>query len=293
MDLRIALSRARRSLRDDARLHLVAIASLVIAFLCLGAALLSVQNVARIAERWGGARRLTVYLRDNAQASDVAQLRLILESLPEIAAVGYISPADAKREFSQQVDVALDSSALPAEAFPASLELTMRPSATEAHALELAKRIRRFGAVEEVETYRDWLAQLDTLLTAGKSAVAALALLVAVCVLAIVGNTIRLAVVQRRREIEVLKLCGATDGFVRGPFVVEGTLQAALAAFVALLLLLVLYASMRGYVEGTFGSIMGVRTVFLHPLTALAMTLGGGAVGALGSALSLRRYLRI
>lgn len=293
MDLRTAVSRAKRSLRDDARLHVVAIASLVVAFLCLGAALLSVQNVARVAERWGGARRLTVYLRSEASPSDVAQLRLILESLPELAKVAYISPADAKREFSQQVDVGIDLEGLPSEAFPASLELSMRASAGASQATELAKRIRRFTAVEEVETYQDWLAQLDTLLTAGKSAVALLALLVGICVLAIVGNTIRLAVVQRRREIEVLKLCGATDSFVRGPFVVEGTVQAALAALLAMLVLLVLYASLRGYVEGTFGSIMGVRTAFLHPAYALAITLGGGACGALGSALSLRRYLRV
>jgi cell division transport system permease protein len=280
-------------LRDDARLHVVAIASLVIAFLCLGAALLSVQNVSRVAERWGGARRLTVYLKDAAQQSEVAQLRLILESLPEISKVAYLSPVDAKREFSQQVDLGIDAAALPTEAFPASLELTLQASAAEAHARELAKRIRRFSAVEEVETYHDWLAQLETLLVAGKSAVAVLSCLVAICVLAIVGNTIRLAVVQRRREIEVLKLCGATDSFVRGPFVVEGTLQAGLAAAVALLLLLILYTSMRGYVEGTFGSVLGVRTIFLHPLIVLALILGGAAVGALGSALSLRRYLRV
>jgi cell division transport system permease protein len=293
MDFRIAVSRAKRSLRDDVRLHVVAIASLVIAFLCLGAALLSVENISRIAERWGGAKRLTVYLRDAAQESDVAQLRLILESLPEVKQVRYISAAEAKREFSQQVDVGVEAATLPAEAFPASLELTMQAHATETHTEELASRVRRFGAVDEVETYRDWLTQLDTLLAAGRSAVALLTLLVAVCVLAIVGNTIRLAVVQRQREIEVLKLCGATDSFVRGPFVVEGTLQGVLAASVALLCLLCLYLGLRGYVEGTFGAIMGVRMVFLPPLTALALVSGGGMIGAAGSALSLRRYLRV
>lgn len=293
MDIRIALSRAKRSLRDDVRLHVVAIASLVIAFLCLGAALLGVENISRIAERWGGAKRLTVYLRDTAQQSDVAQLRLILESLPEVQQVRYISAAEAKHEFAQQVDVGIDPATLPVEAFPASLELSMRSFANEAHAIELAKRIRRFGAVDEVETYHDWLTQLNTLLAAGRSAVAVLTLLVSVCVLAIVGHTIRLAVVQRRREIEVLKLCGATDSFVRGPFVVEGSLQGALASLLAIVLLLSMYTALRGYVEGTFGALMGVRTTFLHPLTAFALVAGGGMIGAAGSALSLRRYLRV
>jgi cell division transport system permease protein len=123
--------------------------------------------------------------------------------------------------------------------------------------------------------------------------VALLAMLVVVCVLAIIGNTIRLAVLNRRREIEVLKLCGATDSFVRSPFMIEGTLQAALAAFVALLLLLCAYLVMRSYVEGTLSAVTGVRTVFLDPLTALGVVGGAGAIGAIGSALSLRRYLSV
>jgi cell division transport system permease protein len=279
MDLWTALSRAKRGLRDDLRLHVIAIASLVVAFLCLGAALLSVENLSRIAERWGGQKHLTVYLKDGAQDGDVAQLRLVLESLPDAEKVRHVSAADARKEFAEQADMGVQISALPQDAFPASLEVSLR--------------VRRFGAVEDVETYHDWFSQMGTLLSAGKSAVALLAMLVVVCVLAIIGNTIRLAVLNRRREIEVLKLCGATDSFVRSPFMIEGTLQAALAAFVALLLLLCAYLVMRSYVEGTLSAVTGVRTVFLDPLTALGVVGGAGAIGAIGSALSLRRYLSV
>lgn len=293
MDLWTALSRAKRGLRDDLRLHVIAIASLVVAFLCLGAALLSVQNLSRIAERWGGQKHLTVYLKDGAQEGDVAQLRLVLESLPDAEKVRHVSAADARKEFAEQADMGVQVSALPQDAFPASLEVSLRTRTTEQRVGEIAERVRRFGAVEDVETYHDWFSQMGTLLSAGKSAVALLAMLVVVCVLAIIGNTIRLAVLNRRREIEVLKLCGATDSFVRSPFMIEGTLQAALAAFVALLLLGCAYLVMRSYVEGTLSAVTGVRTVFLDPLTALSVVGGAGAIGAIGSALSLRRYLSV
>jgi cell division transport system permease protein len=293
MEISTALSRAKRGFRDDIQLHLVAIASLVVAFLCLGAALLSVTNLSRIAERWGGARHLTVYLKDGAQAGDVAQLRMVLESLQEARQVRYVSAAEARKEFAEQAEMGVQAQALPADAFPASLELALRSQANDQRVGEIAERVRRFSAVDEVETYHDWFAQMGTLLRAGRSAVALLAMLVVVCVLAIIGNTIRLAVANRRHEIEVLKLCGATDGFVRSPFVIEGTLQAAAAATVALLLLLIAYFCLRGYVEGTLSAITGVRTVFLSPLTALAIIAGGGSIGALGSALSLRRYLQV
>jgi cell division transport system permease protein len=291
MNISTAASRAKRGLRDDLRLHLVAIASLVVAFLCLGAALLSVTNLARIAERWSGSQHLTVYLKDAAQGSDVAQLRLVLESLQEIQRVRHVSAAQARKEFAEQAD--LRGQGLPADAFPASLEVVLRSRASEQRVAEIAERVRRFDAVDEVETYHDWFAQMGTLLRAGKSAVALLALLVAICVLAIIGNTIRLAVVNRRGEIEVLKLCGATDEFVRSPFVIEGTLQAATAAAVALLLLFVTYLCMRGYVEAALSTVTGMRTVFLDPLTALCIVAGGGLIGALGSAISLRRYLQV
>jgi cell division transport system permease protein len=293
MDLWTALSRAKRGFRDDFRLHVIAIASLVVAFLCLGAALLSVENLSRIAERWSGAKHLTVYLKDGAQEGDIAQLRLVLESLSDAERVRYVSAADARKEFAEQADIGVQLASLPVDAFPASLEVALRAQTAESRVGDIAERVRRFGAVDEVETYHDWFSQMGTLLSAGKSAVAMLAMLVVVCVLAIIGNTIRLAVANRRREIEVLKLCGATDGFVRSPFMIEGTLQAALAATVALFVLLCVYLSLRGYVEGTLSAITGVRTVFLDPLTALGIVAGGAAVGALGSALSLRRYLNV
>lgn len=293
MDLWTALSRAKRGFRDDLRLHLVAIASLVVAFLCLEAALLSVTNLTHVAERWRGAQHMTVYLKDGQQPGDVAQLRLVLESLHEALEVKLVSAEQARQDFAAQVDVGVDPASLPADAFPASLEVTMRDHVSQQRATEIAERVRSFGAVEDVETYRDWFAQMSTLVQAGRSAVALLALLVAVCVLAIIGNTIRLAVANRRREIEVLKLCGATDGYVRNPFVVEGAAQAIAAAVVALLLLLIAYLAVRGHVQATLSAIVGVKPVFLEPLVMLAVVLGGGVMGALGSALSLRRYLRV
>jgi len=114
-----------------------------------------------------------------------------------------------------------------------------------------------------------------------------------ICVLAVVGNTIRLAVAGRREEVEVLKLCGATDGFVRTPFVLEGALQGFVAALTAVVVLLVGYLLLRGQVDDTLATLTGVRATFLSPVVALGLVLGGGAVGAIGSAVSLRRYLAV
>lgn len=293
MDLMTMLSRAQRGLRDDLRLHIVAVASLVVAFLCLGAALLAITNLSHMTTRWGQERNLSIYLKDGAKDADIAQLRLVLESVEDIVKAELISSEAARKQFAAQADLGIPIDALPQEAFPPSLEITLKPGTTAERVGKIAKRVESFAAVDAVETYQSWFSQLAALVSAGRAASIALALLVIVCVVAVVGNTIRLAVAGRRQEIEVLKLCGATDNFVRGPFVMEGALQSTSAALVAVILLSVAYLSLHGRVDQSLSSLMGVTTVFLSPMWLLAIVFGGATIGALGSMLSLRRYLSV
>src|SRR4030095_6324889 len=103
-----------------------------------------------------------------------------------------------------------------------------------------------------------------------------LAVLVAFCVFAVVGNTIRLAVASRSGEIEVMKLCGATDGVVRRPFVIEGTLQGLFAGVLSIVLLFISFSLFRSELNATLAAILGVRTYFLDVWATLAIILGGG-----------------
>jgi cell division transport system permease protein len=122
---------------------------------------------------------------------------------------------------------------------------------------------------------------------------AGLAVLVMFCVIAVIGNTIRLAVARRRQEIQVMKLCGATNGFVRGPFVIEGMFQGFASALLAVLALLVGYLALHESVDSTLAVLTGSRVVFLSVWTWLLLLIGGALVGAAGGALSVRRYLSV
>ncbi|AKF07775.1 cell division protein FtsX [Sandaracinus amylolyticus] len=293
MDLKSAFARATRAMREEAGLHLVAISSLTIAFLCLATSLLAITNLGALADSWGRTARLSVYLRDGAEAQDVEELRIALEGLPEVRAIEHLTSSAAREQFLRDAEIGADLSALPADAFPASLEIELAAGVTGARVDAITDRVRRFGSVEDVETYRGWFARVESLVVAGRGVASGLALLVVLCVVFVVGNTIRLAVAGRRDEIEVMKLCGATNGFVRGPFIVEGAVQGSVSALVALLILLVAYVALRGHVDGTLASIVGTQSVFLHPGVALALVLGGALLGATGSVLSLRRYLAV
>jgi cell division transport system permease protein len=293
MELKAVITRAQRGFRDDLRLHAVAVASLVVAFLCLGTALLSVENLNRVAERWSRSQHLTIYLREQARPDAVAQLRLVLESLREVSKLEHVSSERARQLFAEQTQLNHGLAELPSEAFPASLELELSTGVSEARIDKLAQRIRQFEVVEEVETYRAFVSQFHKLLDAGRSGAALLALLVLICVVAVIANTIRLAIANRRREIEVLKLCGATDSFVRSPFLLEGAIQAMLSATLAMLLLSLGYVAVRGQIEASLTNLTGVHMVFLSATSVLAVIGAAAVIGGLGSALSLRRYLQV
>ena len=293
MDFKTILGRAKRGLREELRLYLVAVSSLAVAFLCVAGVLLAVTNLSAVAERWGRSGRMSVYLRDGAQPDDVTRLRVVLEGMREVESVEQLTSEDARRQFLEHSDVEADLAALPPEVFPASLEVSLAEGTSVQRVASISERIGSLRAVDDVETYRAWFDRLDGLLSAGRGIAGVLALLVALCVLAVIGNTIRLAVARRREEIEVMKLCGATDGFVRGPFVMEGTFQGFASALVAVLVLLLGFALLRGHLDASLAALSGTHVAFLQPWMLVALVLGGAAIGALGSALSLRRYLTV
>ncbi|MBX3272899.1 MAG: permease-like cell division protein FtsX [Sandaracinaceae bacterium] len=292
MPFKTAITRAARAMREDLRLHVVAISSLTVAFLCLAAAIFAVTNLSSVAESWARQGRMSVYLVEGASPEDVAQLRLLLDGLPEVREVEHVTSREARAELAREAGEA-ELGRLPADLFPASLEVTLAGGTSAARTAAIAERVRRVRAVEAVETYEAWFGRLEALVATGRVVALVLAGLVLLCVLFVVANTIRLAISGRRDEIEVLKLCGASNGFVRGPFIVEGAVQGILSSGIAVGLLLAAFLALRGDVDATIAALAGVRAAFIHPTIAVLLVVGGGLVGAAGSALSLRRYLGV
>ncbi len=292
-DWKTIVARAKRGLREELRLYLVAISSLSVAFLCVGGALLFDANMGALAERWGQSGRMSIYLKTDAVASDVAQLQGVLEALPEVSAVEHLSSEQARSAFLEDSEMVADLASLPAEAFPPSLEVSLAAGTSLERSGAIATRVGEFRAVSDVESYRGFFDRLQALMVAGRGVAGLLAFLVALCVLAVIGNTIRLAVARRRGEIEVMKLCGATDRFVRSPFVLEGTFQGIAAALLAVVVLIGSFLVLRHHIDGSVAALTGIQATFIDPLMLVALIIGGGVVGAIGSALSLRRYLAV
>lgn len=286
------LDRAWRGGRNDWRLHLLSIFSVAVAFVCLASALLVVANAHEMRDRWARSGRASVYLSAGASEEQIRTVERALRATPGVTAVRFVSGVEARRELlADRVDDVLAS--LPDEAFPASLEVALEGDDATARLETVSRQLSALPMVERVETYGAWSQRLGALLAGGVSAAALLALVVLAAVVSVVSSTIRLTLQRRRIEVEVLKLVGATDSFVRRPFVIEGAAQGGIGAGLALALLAVLYAIVRSQFDGQLGVLLGVTPSFLPLLVQVGMVLLGTVLGAGAAFLSLRRLLSI
>lgn len=281
--------RARRGIFREWRLYALSVFSLAVAFVCLGAALLFVVNLEQLETRWSNAGRLTVYLKDGQSDADRDALQRALGKVEGVASVSHVSREQAQRSLDGQTGL----ETLPVEAFPEALEVTLDDS-LRGPALDTMKmQLARIPGVDEVEGYEAWTTRLSKLTRGGVVAAGLLALVVLGAVLAVVSSTIRLALQRRKAEVEVLRLVGATDRYIKGPFVFEGSLQGALGALCALLLLGILFHLVRSYTDAELFTLLGTTPTFLPVAVCAGLLALGGGMGALASLLGLRRWVTV
>ena len=294
--LRAILMGLGRALGGAARRPLVtllATGAVGVSLLLVGLVVLAAQNVSRLTQPWGQGVQMVVYLGDDATPERARAIAEILRSVDAIERVDYVPPDAALARLEQSLGERRDLlQGVEVGYLPASLEVTLKDGVREvAEASPLVARLRATPGVEEVEFLGDWVAKVTSLIRTLRLAAAALALVVALACVYVVAGTIKLGMYARKDEIEVLKLVGATDNFVKGPLVVEGALQGALGAGVALALL---FATFRlgapALEEALAGAVGPLHLSFLPPAHAALVLAAGATLGILGSWVAIGKY---
>jgi cell division transport system permease protein len=284
------LQRALRGAKNDLRLHALGIFSVAVAFVCLSATLLAVVNVDALRSRWVSLGRASVYLTRDAKPEQIAGIERALRASDGVVSVRHVTSEDARREVARAgKDPVLD--ALPSDAFPASLEVSVRKDVGTERLAQIAAQLGSLPAVASVETYGGWTERLESLLGGGVTAAGLLALIVFAAVVSVVSSTIRLSLQRRKLEVEVMKLVGATDSYVRQPFVIEGALQGAVGAALAVGVLGILFLVVNSHVDARLVALFGVAPTFLPWTLVLATVLVGASLGAVAAFVSLRRFV--
>jgi cell division transport system permease protein len=287
--LKMVLSEAGRSITSNLSTSIAATMTVLIGMFLLGLLIALGTWVVSWSDHVKDQLQVKVFFVENVKKEQVAGVRAYLHQDPRVKEYAYVSKTEAlKRMRKKYPELTAD---LPSNPLPASYEVTPR-KAEEVKALSADIRKEKFAGVERV---KDGQQTSKRILQVAR--VIEVIFLVAVIVLLIasvllIANTIRLSIFSRRREIEVMKLVGATNWFVRGPFMVEGLICGAAGAVAAIVLLWLGKAVALPAILGHIDTADDVRAIAFS-LTALILLVVGLGVGAVGSGLTLRRYLRI
>ena len=205
-----------------------------------------------------------------------------IAAFPEVAKVDYITSEQALERARSEMEEFQD--VFEEDVLPASLEIRLKPGMTSPETIRLvADRIRSYSFIDDIRYGQEWVEKLHRVRTIATVTGIILGLAFAAVAVIIIGATIRMAVLARAREISIMRLVGATDGFIRRPFLVEGFIKGVLGGALALLLTWIAASMISRYF---------IETTFFSSEMALLGLLVGALMGLAGSAVSVGRHLR-
>ena len=251
------------------------------------------SNLQSLGRHWDGGASLSLFLAQRIDPAAARELRQRLLGWPEIDAVQLITPEQALAEFRALSGFGdalelLDENPLPAV-------LAVRPTPAHAGAASAATLLQRLRALPEVDMARldlKWVKRFNAILAIVRRAVLVMGALLALAVLLIVGNTIRLEIQNRHEEIEIAKLIGATNAFIRRPFLYTGLWYGLAGGLLATLLVEAGFVSLAGpvaHLAGLYDSRFALQALGLAEIGALLA--GGASLGLAGAWLTVGRHL--
>jgi cell division transport system permease protein len=290
------LREALRGLRRSSAPALAALLTILLTALVLGVFIPIVQATTGTANEVRSRVVVDVYVSDSATDEETAELRRALMSTPNVQSVEFISKGEALARAEEKNPKAFKEGAelLGSNPLPASFRITPEdPDRIQEIVDALVPNGRpRLTAIDEVRNREE---ETDKILSATglvKGLTAALAGLLVLASIALVANTIRLSVFARRREVEVMKLVGATNWFIRWPFVIEGIVVGFFGGLLAVLMLTVAKETLIDPLSEDFALLAAPDTID-YPLLVALLMLACVVVSALGSGITLRRFLRV
>ncbi len=222
------------------------------------------------------------FIADGTPLDAVGEAMGDIGAFPEVAKVEYVSPeaalARARRDLGEFSDVFEET------ILPASIDIHLRAGLRDPQTVKsVADRVNSFQFVDDVRYGQEWVEKLYRLRGIAAATGAGLGIAFAAVAVIIIGATIRVSVLARAREIAIMRLVGATDAFIRAPFLIDGFIKGIIGGMLALLLTWIAYRM----VDTRF-----IKLVFFDPRLIMIGVLSGALIGVAGSATSVWRHLR-
>lgn len=251
------------------------------------------NNLQSVTHDWDDSGQVTLFMSTKMDESAIKILSKRIKDHPEIEKVEYVSAKEALKEFKGRSEFGQLLDGLQDNPLPPSLIVTPTIAAKQGGNLDqLVKKFRTFPSVEHVQLDMQWLQRLQSITKIVRRTITLIGIMLAASVLLVIGNSIRLDIENRREEIKVTKLIGATDGFIRRPFLYGGAWYGLLGGIIALLFVLfVLLVIKRPTQElvGLYNS--NFQLLFPTVKQSLALIAMSIALGLFGSWLAVGRHI--
>jgi len=293
--LGFVLGRVRSSLWDLLWNHVLTTGTMAMTLFVFGAFMLLQENLQILLKGWGSQIQINAYLEKSLDAGNVEPLIDQVRSLPGVLRVRHISQEEAWKEF--QVTLGTQSGVLqglPQDMLPASLEIAVKPEFRDTPLVDdLAKQIGKIKGITAVEYPQEWVDRLSLIVLAVQWTKWVLGGVLFVATFFIVGSTVRLALLARKEEIEIMQLVGASEELIQAPFVLEGMIQGALGGAVSVLGLWLLYLFLYQQVPALLG-VIGLSTPlqFIDLPSVALILMVGCLLGATATLFSLQRFVK-
>jgi cell division transport system permease protein len=281
--IRYAFDEAVASLWRGRRSGALSMLTIALALFVLGAFLILTSSLERLGVEWSSSADMSVYLNDNVTPAARTAIENALDAGGIVAGRTYVSKADALQRFRKTfADLASGLEGLGDNPLPASYEVRLR-TGSDAAVDALVAQMRQLPGIADVRYDRQWLARLVAAIGVVRGVGFALGIALAAAAALTVANVVRLALYARRDEIAIMQLVGAPQAYIRGPFVMEGTLQGGLGAIVALAALAIVFLAVRARYLAPLAAMINLSSVRFLPLELCVwLVVGGMAVGCLG-----------
>ena len=281
-----------KSIRRNGFMSFASISTVAVSLMVLGIFLLIFLNANNLAKHLENQVQVSVYMQDDANADELAETKVKLEKLDGVVKVTAVTKTEALERFKERLgdqQKILDSLGGD-NPFPNSFDVQVKnPDTIKA----ITEKISAFPKVETARFGQDVVEHIFSLTRVLRYGGIALVIFLAAGTLFIISNTIRLTVFARRKEVVIMKYVGATDWFIRWPFLLEGMTLGFLGAMVANFFLNISYSSLMSTVHATLAFFPLIPAKPLMTYITVFMLIIGTAIGALGSYISLRKFLRV
>ncbi len=281
---------ALTSLWRSRLINAVSVGTMAVSLFVLGAFLTVASNLNEVVARWTRKVQVTFYLDDKVEDRI---LGMLVDRLKDHAAVDTVELVSREQALERFRALFHDLRSLPEDLgdnpFPAAIEVTLKGDhQSPAEVQQLVRDFEHAPGVEEAQYDLLWIERLSTAVRLVRGLGAFLGGILVLAGVFTISNVIRLTVYARQDELDIMRLVGATRGYVTGPFVVEGMIQGALGGAISVAMLWVAFRVLaRDAVAAS--DLLGRAAVFLPPAVCVVIVLGGMAVGVVGSLISLGR----